>query len=170
MSGREFLALCLGLVPLAGGAADATSAWTLGVDQDITWETVHVLSQVSADTIPDEYGAKEVQPVLSFRCTEGGNGSISLQADWGRFISSFGTEAGFQVDDGKREWIKLGVDDSNRITSSRSPEDVDALLERLAAGDELSVEIVPYSESAIAVSFDLAGFAESIENLRSACR
>ena len=151
-------------------AGETGSRWELGIDESITWETVHVLSQPSTDSIPDEYATKDVTPVLSFRCTESGDGSIGMQIDWQRFISSFNTEAGFQVDEGKRQWIKLGVDDSNRITLARSTSDVGALIEQLSAGDNLSVEIAPYSEPSVFVSYDLAGFSDAVQALASGCK
>lgn len=161
-----------GAVLLCGcAAADVTgSPWSLGVDEAVTWETVHVLSQASPDAIPDEYATANVNPVLAFRCTAGGDGSVSMQIDWQRFISSFSTEAGFRVDDGAREWIKLGIDDSNRVTLSRSAADIEALLAALANGDRLDVEIAPYSEPSVAVGFDLEGFAGALDELRAACR
>jgi hypothetical protein len=165
--------LAAGTALLCGcAAADGTgsgSPWALGVDQAVTWETVHVLAQTSPDSIPDEYATKEVHPVLAFRCAEGGNGMVSMQIDWQRFVSSFSTEAGFRVDDGARDWIKLGVDDGNRVTLSRSDADVDRLLAALAAGDTLDVEIAPYSEPAVSVRFDLEGFADGLARLRAAC-
>ena len=145
------------------------SAWTQGIDEDISYETVRVLAQASADSISDEYGNKQVNPVIQFRCTEGGDGNVSMQIAWQRFISSFNTEAGFQVDDGKRSWIKLGVDDSNTVTRSRSASDVATLIDALSTGSTLSIEIEPYSEPAVMVGFELTGFAEGIEALRSDC-
>lgn len=151
-------------------AEESATAWTLGVDDEVTWETVHVLSATSLDTIPDENGAEEVRPVLSFRCTEGGDGKVVLAIDWRRFVSSFNTEAGFRLDEGDRNWIDMRVDDSNRITTARNDSDASALLDGLQGADDLSVEIVPYSESAVTVGFDAAGFAGSAESLVVACR
>ncbi|MEM9209572.1 MAG: hypothetical protein AAGA61_10010 [Pseudomonadota bacterium] len=162
----------LGVVALMGCAVAeeaADSAWTQGIDEDIAYETVRVLAQTSSDSIADEYSNKQVNPVIQFRCTEGGDSSVSMQIAWQRFISSFNTEAGFQVDDGKRNWIKLGVDDSNAVTRSRSESDVTTLIASLSAGTSLSVEIEPYSEPAVRVSFDLRGFAAGIAALREAC-
>lgn len=164
--------ITLTAVALAGCAVAeeaSTSAWTLGIDEDISYETVHVLAQTSADSISDEYGNKQVNPVIEFRCTEGGDGNVSMQIAWQRFISSFNTEAGFQVDDGKRNWIKLGVDDSNTVTQSRSASDVMSLVDAFSAGTTLSVEIEPYSEPAVSVSFDLTGFAGELTALRENC-
>lgn len=172
MSNRARIIPAVALAALAGCAvaeeSKDTPAWTLGVDDSITWETVRVLAQASADTIADEYATKQVHPVLSFRCTEG-DGSLSMQIDWRRFVSSFNTEAGFQVDEGQREWMKLGVDDSNRITLSRSATDVDALVASLGTGQNLNVEIAPYSEPSLFVNFGLTGFDAALEKLRSEC-
>ena len=159
----------IALVGCAVAEEATTSAWTQGIDEDISYETVRVLAQTSADSISDEYGNKQVSPVIQFRCTEGGDGSVSMQIAWQRFISSFNTEAGFQVDDGKRNWIKLGVDDSNTVTLSRSASDVTTLIDAFSAGTILSVEIEPYSEPAVSVSFDLAGFADGVAALRESC-
>lgn len=150
-------------------AEETPSSWTLGTDDAITWETVHVLSRSSSDSIADEYATKEVSPVLSFRCTGGGDGSLSMQIDWQRFISSFNTEAGFRVDDGTRDWIKMSVDDSNKVTLSRSSEDVVRLMDSMSEGSSLNVEIVPYSESAVSVTFPLGDFPDAIDGLRQAC-
>ena len=172
MSSRARVVPTIALAALAGCAvAEETNdapAWTLGVDDSITWETVRVLAQASPDTIADEYATKQVHPVLSFRCTEG-DGTLSMQIDWRRFVSSFNTEAGFQVDEGQRDWVKLGVDDSNRITLSRSAADVDALVASLGTGQNLNVEIAPYSEPSVFVNFDLTGFDAALEKLKAEC-
>lgn len=165
---RRSLLLPVALAAACATAEEPVSAWSMGIDEDVTWETVHVLSQASDDSIADEYGEKQVQPVIELRCTEG-NGAVDLQIDWQRFVSSFNTEAGFKVDDGNREWIDLGVDDSNRITIARRESDVSALLERMAGGDALSVEIIPYSESSVTVGFSLVGADTALEGLRAAC-
>lgn len=148
-------------------AEESDSAWTMDVDPEVTWETVHVLSQASTLAVADESG-NEVSPVIAFRCTEG-VGEISMQLDWQRFISSFNTEAGFQVDDDSRNWIKLGVDGSNKVTLSRSSSDVSSLVEALSGGAVLNVEIAPYSEPSIFAEFDLSGFAASADALKASC-
>lgn len=163
------LALAAG-VGCAVAEEEDVSRWLLSVDDTISYETVRVLSQASTGTIADEYGSKAVRPVLEFRCTEGGDGTLAMRIDWQRFISSFSTEAGFQVDGGARNWIKLGVDDSNRVTLSRSAADVDSVVAALTAGDTLSVEIAPYSEPSVFVDFPLAGFDASLAELNAYCR
>ena len=161
--------LMFAITLLAGCAVaeETPSAWTMGTDPEVTWETVHVLSQPSTMAVLDESGG-EVTPILSLRCTEGG-GEISMQIDWQRFISSFNTEAGFKVDNGSRDWLKLGVDGSNKITLSRSASDVSSLMDALGSGSTLNVEIAPYSEPSIFAEFDLAGFSASADALKSAC-
>jgi hypothetical protein len=166
---RVLGAAILSLTGCAVASETTDSAWELGIDESISWETVHVLSQRSRDSIADEYATKQVHPVLDFRCTEGG-GAMAMRIDWQRFVSSFSTEAGFQVDGHKRSWLKLGVDDSNRITLSRSAADVEALVASLSGGDTLNVEIEPYSEPSVSVNFDLAGFDAAIASLEAACR
>lgn len=161
--------LVAGLGVAAGAALAEESPWTLGVDNEVTWETVRTLSQVSPDSIADEYASKQVHPVLSFRCTEGGDGAVSMQIDWRRFISSFNTEAGFRVDDGERRWIKLGVDDSNRVTSAAPGDALDELVNRMLQGETLDVEISPYSESPVSVGFDLDSFPGAYDRLGAAC-
>ena len=161
--------LPLAALLLAGCAVaeESASNWTMETDPEVTWEVVHVLSQTSTLAVLDESG-NEVSPVIAFRCTEGA-GEVSMQIDWQRFISSFNTEAGFQIDDGSRNWIKLGVDGTNKITLSRSASDVTELLEGMSGGTTLSVETEPYSEPSIFAEFDLAGFADSAASLKEAC-
>jgi len=156
-------------VACAGGSFAEQSAWTSGIDDNVSWETVHTLSQLSDDRIPDEYASKEVQPVLSFRCTEGGDGTLSMQIDWQRFISSFKTEAGFKVDDGERRWIELEVDESNRVTLLRNPTRVEELTAQLSDGNLLDVEIAPYSEAPVSVRFSLARFEPMLAELEGRC-
>ena len=167
------IGVCM-IAALAGCAiADETDsagepAWSLGIDDSISWETVHVLSQTSQDSIADEYAARQVTPRLELRCTAG-DSALAMRIDWQRFISSFGTEAGFRVDDGERNWLTLGVDDSNRVTMSRSADDVAELVAAMSAGHTLNVEIAPYSEPSVFVNFDLAGFEDAQRALMEAC-
>ena len=151
-------------------AGDNSSPWTLGVDEEVTWESVQVLSQTSADSIADENGNDGARPTISLRCTAGDSTTLELRIDWQRFISSFNTEAGFKIDDGKRNWFDFRVDDSNRITIARRASDVGTLIDALNEGSQLSVEIIPYSENATRVTFDLNGFTAGLESLRGACR
>ena len=143
--------------------------WTLTVGEDpSSYEIVASLQQDSANTIKDEYATRDVVPRLSLRCTPG-NPEVTARIDWQRFISSFNTEVGFKVDDGKTLWLKWGVDRSNKITRSRSADDSKTLLEHIADGKKLQVEITPYSESPVTVEFDLAGLASGLEGLHKEC-
>ena len=172
---RPYRIAACAVIALAGCAVAeesdpaADSNWSLDVDDSITWETVHVLSQTSQDSIPDEYATRQVTPTLELRCTAGGDGAISMRINWHRFISSFSTEAGFRVDDGQRDWLKLSVDDSNRITLSRSAADVVSLVASLSSGENLNVEIAPYSEPSVSVNFTLSGFETALSALNEAC-
>jgi len=168
LSFRPVLLVAAAVLTGCAVAEESNSAWTLGTDPEVTWETVHVLSQTSSLAVLDQSASTEVLPVMSFRCSEGG-GEISMRIDWQRFISSFNTEAGFQVDSGSRNWIKLGVDGTNEITVSRSSSDVASLIEALGSGDVLNVEVPPYSEPSIFAEFDLAGFADAVSQLKEAC-
>lgn len=156
------LLVCL---PLALSAEDA--GWTLeSRDAAGGGEAGAVLVQVSSDAIADEYGSKQVNPEMQFRC---GNGGIVAQIDWRRFISSFNTELGFKADDGRNRWHKWKVDRSNQITISPSADDTSAIIEKMLTGNMLTVDVTPYSEAPVQVRFDLAGFADAIETLRAGC-
>jgi len=145
-------------------------AWDLAVGEDpSSYEVVASLQQDSASTIKDEYATRDVTPQLAFRCAPG-NSAITVRVDWQRFISSFNTEVGFKVDGGKALWQKWGVDPSNRITTSKSAADSQSLLDQLAGGNALQVEVTPYSESPVTVEFDLAGFSQGLAALQVACQ
>ncbi len=141
--------------------------WTLGVDESITSETVSTLSQESADAIADEYATKEVHPVLQFRCSP--STGLGIRIDWRRFVSSFNTEVGFRVDDGEATWLKMGVDSSNRMTLSKSQGDTDNLIEKLADGKTLLVEVAPYSEPSVVVHFDVSALTRALQELEADC-
>ena len=148
-------------------AANAEDGWTFGEDAD-AYDTVMMLSQAAGNTIKDEYATKDVTPVLALRC-QPGNPAPGVTIDWMRFISSFNTEVGFKVDGGKTLWQKWGVDNSNKITDAKSESDISALIDAMSAGSTLSVEIAPYSEPPVTVTFDLEGFADGLEELKAAC-
>ena len=81
---------------------------------------MHVLSQASANSIADENGNDGAHGRRSqFAAQPATATTLEFRIDWQRFISSFNTEAGFKVDDGKRNWYDFRVDDSNRITIAR---------------------------------------------------
>jgi len=160
---------------LAGSAAalaqstDLDGNWVLTFGEDpASYEVVASLQQDAANTIKDEYATKDVTPRLMFRCAPG-NPEVSVRIDWQRFISSFNTEIGFKVDDGKTLWLKWGVDRSNKITLSRSAADSKSLIEHLADGKSLQVEISPYAESPVTVEYDLTGIASGLDHLLSEC-
>ena len=145
------------------------SNWVLTVGEDpSSYEVVASLQQNSANTIKDEYATKDVVPQLMLRCAPG-DPTITARIDWRRFISSFNTEVGFKVDDGKTLWLKWGVDRSNKITSSPSADDSRNLVEHLKEGTSLQVEVSPYSESPVTVEFDLTGFSSGLEALLKEC-
>lgn len=167
-------ALAPWLILVAGIAAAQTPEldgnWVISIGEDpSSYEVVASLQQESANTIKDEYATKDVRPELAFRCAPG-NAEISVQIDWHRFISSFNTEVGFKVDGGKTLWLKWGVDQSNKITASKSATDNQLLIDRLDGGSELLVEISPYSESPVTVQYDLAGFSEALGALWAECQ
>lgn len=141
--------------------------WTLATGGD-SYAPMITLTQQSADAIADEYASKEVNPVLDFRCAQGG-GELTFQIDWQRFISSFSTEAGFRVDGGKATWIKLSVDSSNKVTLGKAA-DARKLLDQLGSGNTLNVEIAPYAEPSVFVDFDVSTLGAGLDQLRAACQ
>jgi type VI secretion system protein VasI len=150
-------------------SADFAGRWTLTVGEDpSSYEVVASLQQDSANTIKDEYATRDVVPRLSLRCVPG-NPQVTARIDWQRFISSFNTEVGFKVDDGKTLWLKWGVDRTNKITASKSADDSMTFMEHLADGRKLQVEVTPYAESPVTVEFDLTGLASGLEGLHEEC-
>jgi len=148
---------------------DLEGSWVLTLGEDpSSYEVVALLQQDSANTIKDEYATKDVVPQLMLRCAPG-DPTITARIDWQRFISSFNTEVGFKVDDGKTLWLKWGVDRSNKITLSPSADDSRNLVEHLKEGASLKVEVAPYSEPPVTVDYDLTGFARGLEALLKEC-
>ena len=149
---------------------DTGSAWTVETAEDPSgYGEILLLHQDAGSTIKDEYAAKDVSPRLAFSCVPG-DSSVIARIDWQRFISSFSTEVGFKVDDGRFTWLKWKVDDSERVTISPSAEDSGKLLALMSDGERLSVEITPYSEGPVAVDFVLAGFGEALASLENRCQ
>lgn len=161
------LALISGCV--IAGESPVPDQWELSIGEDATsFAVVATLRQDSATSIKDEYATKDVVPVLELRCSPG-DASITARVDWGRFISSFNTEVGFKVDDGKRLWLKWGVDRSEKVTISPSADDSAKLVEKMLAGDALEIEISPYSEGPVTAMYDLTGFDVALQRLRESC-
>ncbi|MDH4109571.1 MAG: hypothetical protein OEW35_14760 [Gammaproteobacteria bacterium] len=158
------LALTSSAVVLAEG-----SGWSLA-SVDKTGYAEIVLALVSGDGILDENGRETVHPTLELYCGSGDPDGIGVRVDWRRFISSFSTEVGFKVGEGKRQWLKFGVDASNRVTLAKADSDTPRLLDLLGSGESLSVEVSPYSEAPVTVGFDLAGYQAALAELRAACR
>lgn len=160
---------CVGIVMSTVAAAEMIDErWSLATAEE-SYENVVLLQQVSTDAIPAEDGPGEINPVLEFRCTEGGDGTITFRIDWRRFISSFSTEVGFRVDGGKATWLKLAVDESNAITLSTSGSDAAKLIEKMQGGQAVVVEVSPYSQAPLFVGWSLAGFDTALEKLSAAC-
>ena len=149
----------------AGGIGDY---WSIKPADGADYEAVVSLVQESADAIPDENGAGEFHPVLSFRCAAGGDGALTFQIDWRRFISSFNTEVGFRVDGGRASWLKLGVDSTNKITVAKAA-DTAKLIDEISGGSTLNVEVAPYSEPSVFVNFDVSTFTAALQQLKDDC-
>lgn len=169
---RNLLLTVLALMGSVAAAqtSDLEGKWVLTTGEDpSSYNVVISVQQDSANTIKDEYATRDVNPQLSFRCVAG-NPEITARIDWQRFISSFNTEVGFKVDGGKFLWLKWGVDQSNRITLSKSASDSQALIDHLAGGAELLVEVSPYSEPPVTVRYDLTGLSNALDALRRECQ
>ena len=149
----------------AGGIGEH---WSIKPADSSDYEAAVSLVQESADAIPDENGAGTVHPVLSFQCTAGGDGAVTFQIDWRRFISSFNTEVGFRVDGGGASWLKLGVDSTNKITLAKAA-DTAKLIEKISGGNTLNVEVAPYSEPSVFVNFDVSTFTAALQQLKDDC-
>ena len=167
---RRFLTLCLLSLPLLVHADEQTfGSWTLTTVEDAAaYATFMSLQQDSSTTIKDENATKDVVPRLSFRCRPGA-ANVIARIDWGRFISSFSTEAGFKVDDGKRTWLKWKVDSSEQVTISPGTDDTQRLVSQLLPGERLEVEISPYSASPVTVQFELSDLEAGLSALKAAC-
>lgn len=136
--------------------------WTLDESAEPT------LFQEAGNTIKDQSWTSDVTPRMQFACAPGGE--IIASIDWRRFISSFSTEVGFKIDGGKFTWLKWKVDSSEQVTFSPSAADTQTLLAAIGEGAELLVDVTPYSESPVTVTFDLKGLSRSLENLSANCR
>jgi len=159
------VAALLGATAVAG---DVGENWTLEV-ADVDFRTTALLTQDSSEAIADEYATKEVNPQLSFRCYPDEGSNLSVSIDWRRFISSFNTEVGFKVDDREMILLNWGVDRSEKITSPRSGDNVQELLDYFSGGSRLQVEVIPYSEGLVTVSYDISGIDTALVELRGHC-
>lgn len=157
--------------PALAGGDDTTldDHWSLTLAAKSDFEVAVAITQESNDAIADESASGDVHPVLDFRCPARGDGTVTFQIDWHRFISSFNTEVGFRVDGGKATWIKLGVDSSNKITLGKAA-DTAKLIDKLAGGKTLNVEVAPYSEPSVFVNFDVSTLPAALDTLRDTCQ
>ena len=168
---RKLLIAALSLPGLSlADAPGPDSVWSLETADDPSgYGEMVMLYQDGGNSVKNEYGTKDVTPRLSFSCVQG-DPSITARIDWRRFISSFSTEVGFKVDDGRFTWLKWKVDGSEKVTISPSPDDSGQLISLMSAGSRLLVEVTPYSEGPVEVQFTLDGFREALESLQVRCR
>ena len=157
---------CLLVLPAITWAGE--SAWNIEAGEG-EFGAVATLSRDAANSIKDESYSKDVTPRLSFQCMPG-DPTVAASIDWQRFISSFSTEVGFKVDDGKFTWVKWKMDGSEKVTISPSADDTKKLVELLSSGERLRVEISPYSEGPVEVQFDLTGLADGLIELGKTCQ
>ncbi|MGB5579257.1 MAG: hypothetical protein WBM68_01715 [Woeseia sp.] len=158
------------LMMVAGTSSADETGWLLESSIDkATYQPVATMSQSSLASISDEYGAKEVHPRLEFYCEPNGDTTIRARIDWQRFISSFNTEVTFDTADGDSLTLKLGVDKSNKITSTRNADDVSALIGALHSSDSLTIHVTPYSEAPVSVDLQTSGFLKALEQLQANC-
>jgi hypothetical protein len=167
-SRQSILATAAALLCAAAVADGLGANWTLDV-ADIDYRSTASLTQDSRETIADEYATKEVNPQLAFRCYPDEGNNVYVSIDWRRFISAFNTEVGFKVDDKELILINWGVDRSEKVTSPRSGDDVQELLDYFSGGGDLKIEIIPYSEGLVTVSYDITGLDVALDALRKNC-
>lgn len=160
--------LALTLASTLSAAHDAVWKLETAVDP-ASYQNVSTLSQASQQSISDEYGVKQVQPRLEFRCIPGGEVTIDMRIDWQRFISSFNVEVTFVADDGEPLTLKLGVDRSNKITLARDAADVSSLIAALQDHQLLRVGVTPYSEAPVDVTYEIGDLAEAMVRLEASC-
>ncbi len=139
------------------------------MDDPISNSDVYVLRQASTTTIKDANAKDDVTPEFELYCSLN-DPNVMARVNWNRFISSFSTEAGFKVDDGKFNWLKLKVDASEQVTYSSSATDSQRLIELLSAGDSLVIDISPYSEAPVQAFFDISNFAAELAKLSAKCQ
>jgi len=168
---RKLLFLSITFPALAfADAPGPESGWMLeSADDPSGFGTVEMLFQDSSKNISDEAATGEVTPRLAFQCAPG-DSSITARINWNRFISSFSTEVGFKVDGGRFTWLKWKIDQSEQVTVSPSATDSQKLIDALSAGNELLVEVSPYSMGPETAEFSLAGLAESLATLSARCQ
>lgn len=159
---------CCGVANADDKALQGNWILSTGEDPDRS-ETVSSLHQESSTSIKNEAWTAEVVPQLAFHCSPG-DAAIVSRIDWRRFISSFKTEIGFKVDDGKRTWLKWGVDGSEKVTISPSADDTAKLVAQLLGGEKLEVRISPYSQGPVDANFDLTAFDEALQVLKASCK
>jgi len=164
----KLIVIAVLLLPLKTVFADPGN-WAISVGEDSSsYNTIATLQQDSLTTIKDEYAKNDLSPRLQFRCTPGA-AAVTARIDWQRFISSFSTELGFKVDDGRFTWLKWKVDQSNMVTFSPSAADSQKLIDLALGGEMLLVEVTPYSESPVTVEYDLEGFSDALAELKGSC-
>jgi len=146
-------------------------AWLIETIDDSMSSASEIIALVqdSTKTIKDESASNEVTPRIEFRCTPG-DAAVTARIDWQRFISSFSTEVGFKVDSGRFTWLKWKVDSSEQVTSSPSADDSQKLIDLLKSGDQLLVEVSPYSQGPETAAFNLNGFSAALDALLSKCQ
>ena len=74
------------------------------------------------------------------------------------------------MDGQKTLWLKLGVDSSNKITRSKSRTDVGNLVQLLSNATTVELEVAPYAEASIFVSFDISTFTSAQGTLIERCK
>lgn len=168
---HKLLFLSLTLPALAcADAPGPDSSWALEtVDDPSGFGSAEVLYQDSSKNISDEAATGEVTPRLAFHCATGTT-SITARIDWNRFISSFSTEVGFKVDGGRFMWLKWKMDPSEQVTVSPSATDSQKLMDALSSGNELLVEVSPYSMGPETAEFSLVGLEDSLAALAARCQ
>ena len=162
----KFFAPLVFFLASAASCAAAENAWQHAMEEG---GDAFVMQQASSVTIKDETAKTDVTPQLELLCSPT-EPTVTVRINWQRFISSFSTEAGFKVDGGKFTWLKLKVDSSEKVTYSSAAADSQKLVELLSSGNELIVDISPYSEAPVQAYFDVSDFATELSKLSANCQ
>lgn len=158
-----------GAEPTAADQPKNSTAWGVSVKKSPMDDSTNVfLTALSEEDLPGRLGGPGPKAYLLVRCMER---VTSYYIVWGdTFIGSDSTRVQYRLDDEKPKTEGVSISTDHKATGHFSGGRAIPFIKEMFGKKKLLVRVTPYSESPIAVTFDITGLEGAIKPLRQACK
>lgn len=143
-------------------------AWKVSTETSKIDDSKNVyLGLDSNEPIVDRFGRADHRATIIIRCKEG---TTAFYVVWGRtFIGSDKTRVTYRLDRDKAEILGVDISSDHYATGLFNSASI-PFIRRMFGREQLLMQVQPYSESPITVTFNIGGLQDAIKPLVQACK